>query len=273
MKNKEKYIERLSYFKNNETREIFIEQIERYFNLIEKEENKYNIGDEIILDDNYLIHGSRINFNELNIIKDCGIISSEFYSGINVNKKKPWVAEFWKITEKISLKNWIDKYCGVTIEFKNREGDTFKSVISSFENIKQEIIKIDNYRDYIIFQNQEQRFVPNEVVNNSANFAFIINTNTENKRELVKYDIFDEKFNRNILKDILPKWFIEKYIDGQFDNNETGREKAIIFGLPSNMIEGILVSKNIEKDINSLNIIKNIFSNCYICNIEGRVIL
>ena len=51
----------------------------------------------------------------------------------------------------------------------------------------------------------------------------------------------------NILKDILPKWFYEKYMKTRkFDNYETGREKAILFGIPVSMIKGIIVSRKIN---------------------------
>ena len=58
-----------------------------------------------------------------------------------------------------------------------------------------------------------------------------------------------------------------------FDNYETGREKAILYGMPSNLIEGILVNREIEEDSNKLKIIKEQFSYCYICNIDGKVIV
>ena len=57
-----------------------------------------------------------------------------------------------------------------------------------------------------------------------------------------------------------------------FDNYETGREKAIIFGIPLPMIKGIMISRNIEKEVEYISKIKNLFPNCYICNIDGKII-
>lgn len=51
------------------------------------------------------------------------------------------------------------------------------------------------------------------------------------------------------------------------------RKSTILFGLPSNLIEGILVGRAYEKDTNKLEEIKAILPNAYICNLDGKVIL
>ena len=57
------------------------------------------------------------------------------------------------------------------------------------------------------------------------------------------------------------------------DDFFTDRESAILFGLPSNLIEGILVGREYEKNINILQEIKKYLPNCYICNLDGLVIM
>lgn len=80
-------------------------------------------------------------------------------------------------------------------------------------------------------------------------------------------------FDNEIIEDILPKWFYEKYIKNRtFDNYETGREKAILFGIPKLMIKGILVSRKYEKNLQYIKRIKELFSWCYICNIVGDLL-
>ena len=80
-------------------------------------------------------------------------------------------------------------------------------------------------------------------------------------------------FDDEIIKDLLPEWFYDKYMKNRnFDNYETGREKAIIFGIPVSMIKGIMVSRKIEQESSNINKIKELFPNCYICNIDGKVI-
>lgn len=267
---KNKYLERVDSFNlNANTKSILKEQIELFYTY--KETEKTISNPEITLTPNNLIHGSRANLETLEIISKTGLISSEFYEEINPNKKKPYVIELWDVKENIKLSDWIKKYAGVTIDFKDREGKIYKSIISSFDDIKSNIQKESNFRDYIIYQNQEQRFIPNDIVENAATVAFIIEYNNNDK--LIKNDIFNQEFSNQIIKDILPEWFYEKYLKNRtFDNYETGREKAILFGIPATMIKGIIVSRKIEKDLNYLKKIKDLFPWCYICNIDGIII-
>ena len=53
----------------------------------------------------------------------------------------------------------------------------------------------------------------------------------------------------------------------------TDRESSIFFGLPPTLIEGVLVGRKIENDIDKLNYIKNKLPDCYICNLDGKVIM
>ena len=89
--------------------------------------------------------------------------------------------------------------------------------------------------------------MPNNYNSNSTMaFIFRENNHTEN---YLKNDIFNFEFDKKILKQLVPKWFYKKYmLTRNFDNYETGREKAILYGIPANFIEGILVNKNIEKN-------------------------
>ncbi len=269
--NKSDYYNKVDLMKlKTKTKELFKKQIELFYQY-NGNKNKTNFNnDEVVLSQNNLIHGTRANIETLEIIASNGLIASEFYDEFNSNKKKPYVVEAWDIRKEIKLSDWIKKYAGVTINFKNREGEVYKSVISEFDNIKSILQKETGYRDYIIYQNQEQRFVPNDIVENESTVAFIIEFN--NNDELIKNDIFNVDFDDEIIKDILPEWFYDKYMKNRnFDNYETGREKAIIFGIPISMIKGIIVSRKIEKDISSINRIKELFPNCYICNIDGKL--
>ena len=267
---KNKYLERVDTFNlNNDTKKLLKEQIELFYTY---ETTAYPTQkNEVILSTNNLIHGSRANLETLEIISKTGLIASEFYGELNSNKKKPYVIELWDIKENIKLSDWIKKYAGVTIDFKNKDGNVYKSIISSFDDIKSNIQKENNFRDYIIYQNQEQRFIPNDIVENDTSVAFIIEYNEND--QLIKNDIFNIEFSNTIIKDILPEWFYEKYLKNRtFDNYETGREKAIIFGIPITMIKGIIVSRKIEQDLNYLEKIKELFPWCYICDIDGEIL-
>ena len=113
--------------------------------------------------------------------------------------------------------------------------------------------------------------MPNDIIENDASLAFIVEYNKND--ELINNDIFNIDFDKDILKDLLPDWFYEKYmITRKFDNYETGREKAILFGIPVSMIKGIMISRKLEKDNNVIQRIRELFPKCYICNLDGIVI-
>ena len=264
------------YFKyKRNVKNVFNKQMDEFYkfkNEYKSKNTKYVVGDNVILDNKTLIHGSRLSASELNLIKENGLLAPEFFGEYNRNKKKPFVVEFWDVEENILLKDYIDKYCGVTIEVKSNSGKTLKRIITSMDNIENEILQLKDYRDYVIYQNQEQRFLPNKY-NDKPTISFIFSENKEIEQYL-KNDIFNVDFDKKIIKQIVHKWFYKKYmLTRNFDNYETGREKAILYGVPSNFIEGILVNKNIEKDQLELETIKELFPNCYICNIEGKVIM
>jgi len=113
--------------------------------------------------------------------------------------------------------------------------------------------------------------MPNKF-NKTPTMAFIVN-DIPSRSEVLKNNIFSQEFDKKIVKKLLPKWYYKKYIINQeYDNNETTREKAILYGIPSSFIDGILVNTELENNENELNQIKKYFPNCYICNIDGKVI-
>ena len=96
-----------------------------------------------------------------------------------------------------------------------------------------------------------------------------------------KFDEITEDINNN--DEIWSYWgpFLDyRYVD-EFINNDrlnrnastTDRESAIMFGLPINLIEGVFVGRKIEKDNNALYYIKSKLPDCYVCNLDGKVIV
>lgn len=273
MNNVNRYITKLdSYNFSDDVKEIFEKQIISFYNhKIHTKLPKYNVGEEVKLTNLNLIHGSRANLEELALISKSGLIASEFYNDNKTIKKKPFVVELWQVNENISLKNWLNKYTGLTVEFYDKSGLIYKRIITSIDNLKSIIKKESGYRNYIIYQNQEQRFLPNELNNNECSVSFIVKYSNDDL--LIKNDIFNTHFSKEISRKILPSWYFEKYIvNRDFDNNETGREKAILFGVPASMIEGIIVSDKLKKNKEYLKI-SELFPNCYICDRNGLVLI
>jgi len=46
-----------------------------------------------------------------------------------------------------------------------------------------------------------------------------------------------------------------------------------MFGLPTSLIEGVFVGRLIEQDQEALDYIKERLQDCYICNLDGKVII
>lgn len=273
MNNVNRYITKLdSYNFSDDVKEIFEEQIISFYNHKKHTKlPKYNVGEEVKLTNLNLIHGSRANLEELALISKSGLIASEFYNDNKTIKKKPFVVELWQVNENISLKNWLNKYTGLTVEFYDKSGLIYKRIITPIDNLKSIIKKESGYRNYIIYQNQEQRFLPNELNNNECSVSFIVKYSNDDL--LIKNDIFNTHFSKEISREILPSWYFEKYIvNRDFDNNETGREKAILFGVPTSMIEGIIVSDKLKENKEYLKI-SELFPNCYICDRNGLVLI
>lgn len=271
--NVNRYITKLdSYNFSDDVKEIFEEQIRSFYNhKTHTKLPKYNVGEEVKLTNLNLIHGSRANLKELELISKSGLIASEFYNDNKTIKKKPFVVELWQVNENISLKNWLNKYTGLTVEFYNKSGLIYKRIITPIDNLKSIIKKESGYRNYIIYQNQEQRFLPNELNNNECSVSFIVKYSNDDL--LIKNDIFNTHFSKEISRKILPSWYFEKYIvNRDFDNNETSREKAILFGVPTSMIEGIIVSDKLKENKEYLKI-SELFPNCYICDRNGLVLI
>ena len=129
-------------FQNSATKELFFKQVDNYFEYNEKNTNFYQKGENVLLTTNSLIHGSRIEPEKISIIKENGLIASEFYSTENVVKKKPYVVEFWDVEKKMTLKEFIDIRAGVTIEIIDKDGNIKKHILSSIEDISQKLKKL-----------------------------------------------------------------------------------------------------------------------------------
>ena len=263
------------YFKNKKVKECFLHQLSLYNQIKENVviNNKYNIGDKVFLNRGTLLHGTKVDVDNLSIIKENGILAVEFYDKQYPNQKKPYTAEFWDIKDDILLYDYLNKYTESTLIFKTKNGNIKKYV--NLSNIKKEVINMKNedYANWEIYQTKEARFLPN--IYNNINFAFIINTDNTLIKSLISNNIQNNEFSEIIKKKILPKWFYNKNVKNGFHNYdefETDREIAVLFGIPSNIIEGIIVNKNIENDECLLAKINDVFPNVYICNIEGIVI-
>ena len=100
--------------------------------------------------------------------------------------------------------------------------------------------------------------------------------NSNYAKKMSYNDVWNLEFDEETLKPFLDYRYVEKFIEQDRINRNastTDRESAIMFGLPASLIEGIFVGRKIENDEKSLKYIKEKLPDCYICNLDGKVIV
>jgi hypothetical protein len=277
--NKENYIKIVNEKLQDNSKKIMFDQIERYYEAKEyKIVNNYKIGEKVLLKKGTLLHGTYKNIEGLREIIKNGLISSWF---INARTSKyPSSVGVWNLKQDYLLKDYIDFYSGGTILYSgifenNIDIGCNKTAIipySNMNNIINEITKIDCHK-WNIEQTKEARFMPS-LVQDRVQIGIIFNGENDYIHELLKGDILSNNISDIDVKDFVNPIYYETFIKDRKRKDDlfTDRESAILFGIPSNFIEGILVGRKYEKDIEILKEIKKLLPKAYICNLEGIII-
>lgn len=282
--NKEEYIKTVD--KNEELdsngKKILIEQIKKYYKvkkcIIKKD--TYKAGEIVKLKKGTLLHGTYKNIDGLKEIINNGLISSWFIDGRT--SKYPSSVGLWNLKKDYYLKDYINFYSGGTIMycgvFENGKGTKEnKTAIIPYDemnNIIDIVSKVDCHM-WTLEQTKEARFMPS-LVQDRVQIGIIFNGSNNHLEELLKGDILNpNNINDNDVKQFVNQGYYENFIKHRKNKDDffTDRESAILFGIPSNLIEGILVGRKYEKDNNLLKEIKALVSDAYICNLDGKVIV
>lgn len=274
--NKEKYIKIVNEKLNGNSKKIMLRQIENYYKSKEMEiaEHNYNIGDDVCLKKGTLLHGTYKNIEGLEeIIKD-GLISSWFIDGRG--SKYPSSVGVWNLKKDYLLKEYINFYSGGTIRYFNQLDNNKETEVISYNEFNKIIKKIKRkgYLAWVMEQTKEARFMPSFVQNN-VQVGIIFNSDIVYKSNLLEGDILNpNNVSDDDVKPFVNEEYYNKFIVDRQNKDDffTDRESAILFGIPANFIEGILVGRKYEKDKKILNKIKILLPNCYICNLDGKVI-
>lgn len=179
------------------------------------------------------------------------------------------------------LKEYINLYSGGTIKYsgllKNNEySQEIKTDIVSYNemhNINDIVTKIP-CRIWNMEQTKEARFMPS-LVQNQVQIGIIFNETSDCTKKLLNGDILNPNIiNNDDVKSFVNDDYYEKFIIDRKNKDDffTDRESAILFGIPSNLIEGILVGRQYDNNKKLLKEIKGMLPNCYICNLDGIVI-
>ena len=280
MTDKEKYIENINKRFKGKTKDILLKQVEMFYKnnpVIEK--TKYKEGDSVILSKETYIHGVPGEIDNFDYVVDNGFISADFTKETSSNKICNSVG-MWVINKKMSLREYIELYSGFTISYSIGRGPGSKTETKlipyhKFDEVTEEINDNEDIWMYWGDQTKEVRFIPS-LVANKRQIAFILNMNSKYAQKMAYNDVWNLDFDKEIIKPFLDYRYVDKFIEEDRINRTaltTDRETAIMFGLPSALIEGIFVGRKIEKDPNALKHIKNRLPDCYICNLDGKVII
>lgn len=280
MHNKEKYINNVNTKFNGNAKEILLKQIELFYdtnNQIEK--NKYIVGDDVKLKKGTFIHGIFGELENFNFTIKNGFISTDFTTKPRPNKINNSVG-MWNIQKDMLLKDYINEYSGFTISYSIGRGPGSKTIVKlipfhKFDEITEKINNDAEIWSYWGEQTKEVRFIPS-LVSSKRQIAFILNMESEYAKKLAYNDVWNLDFDEEILRQFLDYRYAEKFIKEdriKKDALTTDRESAIMFGLPINLVEGVFVGRKIEQDKNSLEYIKSKLPDCYICNLDGKVIV
>ena len=277
---KEKYTEIINNRFTGKTKELLINQVNLFY-----EENKtikktrYTKGESVFLKKGTFIHGIFGDLDNFDFTINNGFISTDFTETERANKICNSVG-MWNIQKDILLKDYINQYSGFTITYSigRGPGATLTSELIPYHKFDEVTEQKNNEEDIWTYwgdQTKEVRFIPS-LVSNKRQIAFILNMDSEYAKKLAYNDVWNLAFDEEILTSFLDSRYCEKFINHDRihkDASTTNRESAIMFGLPSSLIEGVFVGRKIENDEKALKHIKEKLPDCYICNLDGKVIV
>lgn len=270
-----------NYSKTNfegKSQKLVLEQIKYFYDCLQNfklDKHEYSIGDDVVLKKGTLLHGTFRNIEGLKDIVKQGLIASWFIDGRI--SKYPSSVGVWNLKQDYQLKDYINFYSGGTVRYYNQHDDKKETEVISYDEIKEILNKVIE-KDYLVWQmeqTKEARFLPS-LVQNKVQIGIIFNRNNKYAEMLLKGDILNPiNIDDNSVKSFVNESYYDMFIIDRKNKDDffTDRESAVLFGLPSNLIEGILVGRDYEKDESKLEEIKKMLPNAYICNLDGKVIV
>lgn len=263
--------------KNKKSRQIFMKQIENFDkcnHYYQLPKHQYKVGDFVFLKKGTLLHGTYKNLEGLKNIVENGLISSWFNNGRH--SKYPSSVGLWNLKKDYYLKDYINFYSGGTICYKKMDGSKINTAVIPYDEMPNMIntIDINACGRWYMEQTKEARFLPS-LVQNDVQVGIIFHGDNELVQELLKGDILKLDISDEDVRPFVNPYYYKKFIIERKKKDDffTDRESAILFGIPSCFIEGVLVGRKYENDDTILSEIKTILPNAFICNLDGKVIV
>ena len=275
---KEKYIEYAKKTFKGEALDIVVNNINKFFENANIEKTKYSIGEDVYLKKGTYIHGIPNELENFDWSVENGFIGNEFTNDSVKNKIRHSIG-MWNLKNDCYLKDYIEEYSGFTITYTIGRGPGSKEISElipyhRFDEVTEKINDNDDIWMYWVDQTKEIRFIPS-LVANKRQIAFILNMDSEYAKSMAINDVWTLDIEKESLREFLDYRYFDNFFKDKENRNAgtTDRETAIVFGLPSKLIEGVFVGRKLESDTEALNYIKNKLPDCYICNLDGKVIV
>ena len=275
---KEKYIEYAKKTFKGEALDIVVNNINKFFENANIDKTKYSIGEDVYLKKGTYIHGIPNELENFDWAVENGFIGNEFTNDSVKNKIRHSIG-MWNLKNDCYLKDYIEEYSGFTITYTIGRGPGSKEISElipyhKFDEVTEKINDNDDIWMYWGDQTKEVRFIPS-LVANKRQIAFILNMDSEYAKSMAINDVWTLDIEKESLREFLDYRYFDNFFKDKENRNAgtTDRETAIVFGLPSKLIEGVFVGRKLESDTDALNYIKNKLPDCYICNLDGKVIV
>ena len=251
-------------------RKLVDEQIDSFFKIENSDfildRHSYKVGDKVILDKHNYLHGIGKNNNVIDFVAENGILSKEATGDLG-NHAFQFVVGLWRVKETITLGNYIKNYSGIIAKYNNINRQVPYGKLDDFvEKMKD----IDHWL-WKAESSMEIRFMPS-LARNINQVGFILNLCSNEGKRLLKNDINASDYDKRISNNFIKRELRKKDFFNNKDNSFLERASYVIFGINKCFIEGIVVGRNYEKDSGKLKELKDMFPNCYICNLDGKVI-
>lgn len=277
---KEIFIEYANNTFKDKALELVLKNIDLFFDDIEiKHQQKYKLNDEVTLKRGTFLHGIPGYIENFDWIVENGFLAVDFTGKSEGKNKIKNSIGMWNIQEDISLKDYITSYSGFTITYTIGRGPGSKKVSElvpyhMFDNFTEELNNREDVWTYWGEKTKEVTFLPS-LVSDKRQIAFILNMESEYAQELSKADVWNIEYDEETLKEFLDYRYLPQFIELRFNKvaSSTDREAAIMFGLPIKLVEGVFVGRKLENDQKALLYIKSKLPHCYICNLNGKVIV
>ena len=278
--NKEEYIKQVKEKSglSSQAKEFLLAQINKYYEAKNSKyipNNNYKPGDTVKLKKETLLHGTYKNIDGLKEILKDGLISSWFIDGRG--SKYPSSVGVWNLKQDYLLKDYINFYSGGTVRYFNHMDSQKETKVIPFDKMDKYIANFIS-KKYLVWQmeqTKEARFMPS-LVQDIVQIGIIFNADNKYVKDLLKGDVLNpQNLNDELVKDFVNETYYNHFIKDRINKDDffTDRESAILFGIPANFIEGILVGRKYENDNKVLKEIKDLIPNVYICNLDGKVII